>query len=90
MIGPDVFRLPAVAMVDGEIMVDAVPRPDAPDEGPVLVVIGVVVSTTGTVTDGGGGGGAVVVLVGAVGVTAPDAVDAVPVPTELVAVTVNV
>jgi hypothetical protein len=54
VIGPDVFRLPAVAMVDGEIMVDAVPRPDAPDEGPVPVTVGIVVKVIGTVTVGGG------------------------------------
>jgi hypothetical protein len=77
-------------MVDGVIMADAVPRPDAPDDDPVPVV-GAVVKTTGTVTVGGGAGVVlVVVLAGAVGVTAVDALDAVPVPAELVAVTVNV
>ena len=58
VIGPDVLRLPALAIVDGAITADAVPRPDAPEpDVPPPVVVGVVVvNVTGTVIEGGGDG----------------------------------
>ena len=75
--------MPADAMVDGKIIADAVPSPDAPVDDPVPVVVaGVVVRTTGTVTVTGG--------VAAIGVAAwPVEADA-PVPSAFTAATEKV